>query len=174
VFSVRYTASKTPIRVRSGGVVGDIHPCSSHEVDPGQEADPHKGGFCGSLHRPCECSPWPAAPPCPAGLVLVYPSEIHILPLQIRILRLLNPKFFACGAYFSLRNSHKQVLKPQNFPPVADFPACSSTLAPPSEPPPPDLRSSWSLKNKGVIHYFPGCHTLLLIPLINQCAVVIA
>ena len=37
VFPVRENAPKTPIRVRSGGVVADIHHCSSHEVDPGRE-----------------------------------------------------------------------------------------------------------------------------------------
>ena len=29
------------------------------------------GAFYGPPHRSSECSPWPAAPPCPAGLVLV-------------------------------------------------------------------------------------------------------
>ena len=71
MFSVRYTAAPTPIRVRSGGVVGDIHHCSSRGVDPGWGPGSRQGGFWEPLHRSPECFPWPAAPPCPAGLVLV-------------------------------------------------------------------------------------------------------
>ena len=36
LFPVRENAYPTPIRVRSGGVVGDTHHCSRHEVDPGR------------------------------------------------------------------------------------------------------------------------------------------
>ena len=42
VFPVRYTAAQIPIRVRSGGVVGDRHHCSSHEVDPRREPGSHR------------------------------------------------------------------------------------------------------------------------------------
>ena len=72
VISVRYTAYPSPIRVRSGGVVGDIHHCSSRGVDSGWGPGSRQGGFWEPLHRSPECFLWPAAPPCPAELVLVF------------------------------------------------------------------------------------------------------